>query len=160
VEVESDQADRIALGVAAAAVSYDVIAVPVLPRAEASPTPAELIVEHQERRYPLVAVAFIGLIGVLRIVRSRRDRAVYRLLAFGRADLFVMGLLDYVICFAVPLCPAFVVAVLVGEMNDVSTQVLAAPDLVSMSLASAGLSLVYGAMWASGRNRHQFAPGA
>lgn len=159
VETTGERVEQVALDVAAAAVSYGVIAVPVLSRDDATPTPADLVDDHRSRNVPVLGAMFLLLVGAMRLVRSRRDRAVYRLLSFGRGDLWAMGLLDYATCLAVPLSSAFVVVVLWAELTGVPTGVLGVHDLASLSLAVAGGGLVYATAGAMGRNRHQFAPG-
>ncbi len=159
-EVSAIHAEQLALDIAASVASFGVVAVPAVSTDEASPTPQQMVEDHQSRYTPLLGAAFLGVIGALRLLRSRRDRAVYRLLSFGRADLWLMGLLDYAICLATPSLSAFAAAVLWAEGRGVSTAALGVGDL--QLLASAGFIVAIGqaCLWAAGRNRHQFAPGA
>ncbi len=160
VDVPGEQAESLALDMAAVGVSYGVVAVPAMSRDDASPTPGDLVEAHRARHSALFAASFLVAVGALRAVRSRRDRAVYRLLAFGRWDLWTMGLLDYAICVAAPWSSAFAAVTVWAELRGVSTAVLGASDFTELATASAGVAFCYAIAWAAGRNRHQFAPGA
>ena len=51
------------------------------------------------------------------------------------------------------------VTLLAGQRSRVLIGALGAPDFAWFSFCSAGLALTYAALWAAGRNRHQFAAG-
>lgn len=159
VAVPGEKAEAVALDIASATVSYGTLAVPVVSRKDATPTPADLIRDHRSRYGSLLAGASLGVLGALRIARFRRDRAIYRLLGFGRADLWVMGLTDYVICIATPVSSTFASALLWGVARGVPTETIGAEDMALLAWASTVIGLVYASAWAAGRNRHQFAPG-
>ncbi len=159
-DVPGEDAERLALDVAAAAVSYGVVAAPVLPPAEAAPTPQDLVHEHRSRGYPLLVGSFLAVLGAMRLLRARRDRAVYRLLDLGRGDLWLMGLVDHLICLAIPATSTFAVVLLDAERRGVPTAVLGRLDLALVLAATAVVGLGCATLCATGRNRHQFAPGA
>ncbi len=160
VDVPGEQAERLALDVAAAAVSYGVVAAPVLSATEATPTPRDLVDEHRSRGYPLLAGAFLAVLGAMRLLRSRRDRAVYRLLDLARGDLWLMGLVDHLMCLTVPATSAFAVVLVSAEGRGVPTGVLGRLDLALVLAVAAVVGLGCATLCAVGRNRHQFAPGA
>ncbi|HEY0188888.1 MAG TPA: hypothetical protein VGC67_15455 [Cellulomonas sp.] len=160
VDVAGDDVERAALDVAAAMVSSGVLAVPVVSADDAAPTPAELVRQHRARAWPLVAAIVLALVGAMRLVRSRRDRAVHRLLGLGRADLWLMGLVDAVVLLLVPATSAFAVVLLLAESRGVPTSGLGLLDLGLLLASSTAVVLGHATVCATGRNRHQFAPGA
>lgn len=160
VEVTAGAAEQIALDLSQTTSSYDSLAVPVLSRAKASPTPAELIDDHRQRWVPVMASSAILILGGLRLILVRRDRAIYRLLGFGRADLLLMGLVEFLVLLAVPTLATYATVVGLGQSRGVSTAILGWYDFAQLSTMITLFAVVYAAMWATGRNSHQFAPGA
>jgi hypothetical protein len=160
VDVEAEQVERLSLEIAAIGTPNGVVAVPVLGRQDAAPTPADLTAQHQALRLPLVAAAFLAVLAAIRLLLSRRDRAVYRLIGFGRGDLALMGLFDYAICIAAASVSAFATTIIWAEGQGTPTQTLGQFDFGWLSILSAVVGLGYSLLWALGRNRHQFAPGA
>ncbi len=155
-----EDVERVALEAASSTVAYNTIAVPVVARSDAAPTPADLVQAHQDRAIPLVAAAFLAVIAALRVLRSARDRAIYRLLGFGRSDLFVMGLIEYLVSIAVPASSAFVTVLMLGGSEGAATSELGAGDVTQFVWASSIVGLGFATSACAGRNRHQFAPGA
>jgi hypothetical protein len=158
-EAPPEMVEAAALEIAATAFSHGVIAVPVVGSEEAKPTPDDLARDHKERLWPIVAAAFLAIAAAVRLLLSRRDRAVYRLYGLGRWDLALMGTLDYLVCLAAPCASTVATVVLLGEASGVSTPELGLLDLGLLTAASAGLCVLCAALWAVGRNRHQFAAG-
>jgi len=71
-----------------------------------------------------------------------------------------MGLLDFSITVAVPVFSAFATVVMWAEFRGVSTKMLGVFDFALLAIATATVALSYATLFAVGRNRHQFAPGA
>jgi hypothetical protein len=159
-DVPGARVESLALDIAAAAVSYGVVAVPVVSGDDATPTPDDLVRDYRARGYPVMAAAFLTVVGALRLLRSRRDRAVYRLLDVTRGDLVVMGLVDFAVVLAAPMLSSFATVLLVAEHRGTPTGRLGPLDLGLLLAATVVVGLGYAFVHASGRNRHQFAPGA
>lgn len=160
VDVPPELSESLALDIAAATLPYETIAIPAVSRADASPTPRDLVAQHNERGLPLIVGAFLLVVAGVRLMRSRRDRAVYRLLSFSRADLWIMGLIEYLLLLAIPLMSAFATTLLLGDAQGVATEVLGMRDAALLSLVSCVGGVLFASAYAAGRNTHQFAPGS
>ncbi len=160
VDVPPEEVENLALDIAAATVSFGTISVPSLSPSEASPTPGELVQQHRDRHFPLIAGAFLLIITAVRLLRSRRDRAIYRLLRFGRADLWTMGIIEYMFLMGVPVMSAFATVLLADQGNRVPTQVLGLREAALLCVVSTIVAVAFASLSAVGRNTHQFAPGA
>ena len=159
LEVPPEKIEEISAEVAIETSSFDVVVAPVISAADAWPTPGDLAADHEARNYEILIVVFLLVLGFVRLLRTRRDRAVYRLLYFSRIDLFLMGSIDFLICLGVPTLIAFSTTVLWGEFLGVSTYVVAVSDITTLIVGLSVVSVGYSSLWAAGKNRHQFAPG-
>jgi hypothetical protein len=160
IQVPPERVESLALEIAAATTGFGTLSVPVVSQNDASPTPDELVAQHRDRHFPLIAGAVLVILSAVRLLRSRRDRAIYRLLLFDRADLWTMGLFEYLILVSVPVSSAFVTVLVVGQANGVPTAILGIRDAVLLGIVSNVVALLSASMSALGRNTHQFAPGA
>lgn len=160
VEVATNQIDDSALDIAQATVSYNSIAVPVISNANAHPTPSAIIAAYRAQNFPLIAAGSLTIFSAIRAFRAKRDRSVYRLLMFSRGDLFLMGALDFLTCLAVPAIIGFISIISWAEFHHIKTQIVGSGDYAQFALSTTIAMFGYAAVWASGKNRHQFAPGS
>lgn len=159
VDVPRERVEAFALDLAAATASYGTLAVPVLSTADAAPTPKSLLQSHRDMHLPIAVAAFLFVMAVLRWTTTRRDRAIYRLLGFGRVDLWTMGIMDYALLLGVPWTSAFATVVAWSHLQGTSTHTVAALDFAIAMGASALVAVIFASLCAAGRNTHQFAPG-
>lgn len=160
VDLPPDQVEALALDLAAATASYGILAVPVLSSADAAPTPADIEQSHRDRHLPVIVAAFLFVAALLRWMTARRDRAIYRLLGFGRIDLWTMGLMEYALLLGVPWASAFATVLAWSQLRGIPTQAIGALDLALAMGGSAVVAVIFATLCAAGRNTHQFAPGA
>jgi len=107
----------------------------------------------------LIAGAFLLILAAVRLLRSRRDRAIYRLLRFDRFDLWAMGFIEYLMLMGAPVMSGFAIVIVVGEANGIETEALGVGDAAWLTTVSGVAAAVFASMSAAGRNTHQFAPG-
>ncbi len=160
VDVPRDQVEALALDLAAATASNGILAVPVLSTVDAAPTPKALAQSHRESHLPIIVAAFLVVIAVLRWMMARRDRAIYRLLGFGRIDLWTMGLMEYALLLGVPWASAFATVLAWSQVHGTATQPIGALDFALALGASALVAVSFASLCAAGRNTHRFTPGA
>lgn len=156
-EVEPSTSELSALAIADALGEHGVIASPVVTPKEAAPTPHSMVESHRHQGTPLIAGTLLAALGALRVLLSKRDRAIYRLLGFARLDLWLMGLIDYLILIAAPWLSAYSAVILVAHARGVPTGTLGSWDLLLGLGASGFVALLVAFASASGKNRHQFA---